>query len=886
MTGERCQSSRPAGEANLQGFPFILTPEVLNRGMCFTLSLLPRVIPALLGVGIALPVGATDWIDLFDGKTTAGWTPRSEVVRFEAKDGVLELLSRTNCWVTTEISMSDFEAELEVLLPEDARRVNFNSGFAYRCTGEEGKPKGYQCEIDLQKPAGIYGIGLGGWLYPGKGGGQGASYRERVQGLLKERDWNHFRVVARGSLVKTYLNGKLVAEVHEKRQVKGYFGIQHHGKGGTVRFRNIRARRLYPNILWITAEDMSPYLGCYGDSFANTPNLDRFAEESVRYTRAFAAAPVCSPSRACLITGMNTVSLGAHQMRSAFPIPDEVVAFPSYMRRAGYYTTNNVKTDYNTGAASRLIEEGWHESTPAAHWRSDRRRAGQPFFAVFNDMTTHQSRTTVWPHEVFVREIQSKLDAKEIHDPARVPLPPYYPDTPVIRREWARMYDCVRVMDKNTGRLLRELEEDGVAEDTIVFFYSDHGTGMPRGKRMLHDSGMRVALMVRFPEKYQHLAPSGPGTVNDELVSFVDFPSTVLNLAGIARPSYMQGRTFLGGTRDARRKFVYGCRDRVDEVFECARSLRSENYLYIRNYHPHLSHNQPSVFSDLGGARQEISRLAREKLDAMTKAQRDYAGPTKPVEAFYDCSADPDNLVNLLEGKMTKEQEAALEEHRKAYRLERSRLLDPGAIPEAEMWNWVRNEGRSLREILLGRADHRPDLEAAWNAAELVGGGDHATALKLLQSGDPSERYWAVLALRVGGYGNHDRVLDYLDDISPAVRIEVADWLAQGGKHEGVALARLVRELGHADWWVALRACRAIELMGRKARTAVPAMKALYRANRRQKGDGPFYLAFSSGAFLDQLGEATEAWDFSPGAGAFTPEPKKKQDRDRARIGR
>ena len=164
MTGERCQSSRPAGEANLQGFPFILTPEVLNRGMRFTLSLLPRVIPALLGVGIALPVGATDWIDLFDGKTTAGWTPRSEVVRFEAKDGVLELLSRTNCWVTTEISMSDFEAELEVLLPEDARRVNFNSGFAYRCTGEEGKPKGYQCEIDLQKPAGIYGIGLGGWL--------------------------------------------------------------------------------------------------------------------------------------------------------------------------------------------------------------------------------------------------------------------------------------------------------------------------------------------------------------------------------------------------------------------------------------------------------------------------------------------------------------------------------------------------------------------------------------------------------------------------------------------------------------------------------------------------------------------------------------------------
>ena len=854
--------------------------------MHFILSLFPRLILALMGVGSALPAGATGWIDLFDGETTGGWTPRSEVVRFEAKDGALELLSRTNCWVTTDVVMGDFEAELEVLLPEDARSVNFNSGFAFRCTGSKGKPKGYQCEIDLQKPAGLYGIGLGGWLYPGKGQAQNATYRERVGGLLREGEWNNFRIVARGSLVRTYLNGKLVSQVHEKRQLRGYFGIQHHGKGGTVRFRNIRARRLYPNILWITAEDMSPYLGCYGDAFANTPNLDKFAKESVRYTRAFAAAPVCSPSRACLITGMTTVSLGAHQMRSAFPIPDEVVAFPSYLREAGYFTANSVKTDYNTAAAPRLIEEAWHESTPTAHWRSDKRRKGQPFFAVFNDMSTHQSRTTVWPHEVFVREIQSKLAVDEIHDPGRVPLPPYYPDTPVIRREWARMYDCIRVMDKNTGRLLRELEEDGLAEDTIVFFYSDHGTGMPRGKRMLHDSGMRVALLVRFPEKYQHLAPSAPGTLNDELVSFVDFPSTVLNLAGIARPPYMQGRNFLGLSRDPRRKFVYGCRDRVDEVFECARSLRSENYLYIRNYHPHLSHNQPSVFSDLGGTRQEINRISGEKLGSMTKAQRDYAGPTKPVEAFYDCTADPENLVNLLEGKMTREQETALEGHRKAFRAERSRLLDPGAIPEAEMWGWVRNEGRPLREILLGKADHRPDLAAAWNAADLVGGTDQASALRLLRSGDPSERYWAVLALRVAGYENHDRILDYLQDISPAVRIEVADWLAQEGKHKGAALACLVRELGHADWWVALRACRAIELLGGGAEAALPAMKVLYHSNRHKKGDGPFYLAFSSGAFLEQFGEKTEAWDFSPGAGAFTPEPKKKQDRDRARIGK
>ena len=319
---------------------------------------------------------ATEWMDLFDGKTTKGWTPRSKVQRFEARDGVLELHSKTNCWVTTDVEMRDFEAELEVLLPEDARQVNFNSGFAYRCAGDTGKPRGYQFEIDLQKPAGIYGIGLGGWLYPGREDNQ--DYQKKVKGLLKERDWNHFRVVARGSLIRTYLNGTLIAELYEARQLGGYFGIQHHGKGGTVRFRNIRARRLYPNILWITAEDMIPYLGCYGDKFATTPHLDQFAKESVRYTRAFAAAPVCSPSRACLITGVTTVSLGAHQMRSAFPIPDRVRAFPSYLRKAGYFTTNNVKTDYNNGATKRLIAEAWNESSGQAHWRSKEGMRGSP----------------------------------------------------------------------------------------------------------------------------------------------------------------------------------------------------------------------------------------------------------------------------------------------------------------------------------------------------------------------------------------------------------------------------------------------------------------------------------------------------------------------------
>ena len=505
----------------------------------------------LLALALCLPLAASattaEWIDLFDGRTTEGWEPRAKVETFEARDGELHLLSKRNVWVTTEVEMTDFEVELEVKLPDDAKAVGFNSGLAFRCTGAKGKPKGYQVEIDLKIPGGVYGIGLGGWL------------ANRPAENFKADDWNHIRVVARGQHIRTYVNGELVSDMEDNRSRRGYFGIQHHGKGGTVKFRKIRAKDLgdpeerarlrTPSILWITAEDMSPVLGCYGDDYAITPHLDRFASESVRYTHAFAAAPVCSPSRSCLITGMYPASTGTQEMRSAHALPTGVRGFPSYLREAGYHCTNNVKTDYNTADHDRLVEESWHDSSKTAHWRNETRKEGQPFFAVFNDMTSHQSRSTVWPHAAFQKHVQKKLGPDEIHDPAKAPIPPYYPDTPVVRKEWARFYDCVTAMDRNVGRILAELEEDGLADNTIVFFYSDHGSGMPRHKRLLHDSGMRVALMVRFPEKLQHLAPAEPGAVLDRLVSFVDFAPTVLALTGQKVPGYMQGRTFSRATR-------------------------------------------------------------------------------------------------------------------------------------------------------------------------------------------------------------------------------------------------------------------------------------------------------------------------------------------------
>lgn len=623
-----------------------------------------------------------------------------------------------------------------------------------------------------------------------------------------------------------------------------------------------------PNILWITAEDMSPALGAYGDTYATTPNLDAFAKESVRYTNAFAPAPVCSPARSTLITGMWAPSLGTSQMRSAYPIPFAVKGFPSYLREAGYFTTNNEKTDYNTANEPRLIKESWDDSSGSAHWRSEARKEGQPFFSVFNRMVSHQSRTMVWPYEVFKGNVQAKLSAEEVHDPAKAVVPAYYPDTEVVRREIARFYDCVTVMDAEVGLILKQLEEDGLAGDTIVFFYSDHGSGMPRHKRLLHDSGMRVPLLIRFPEKYKHLAPAAPGETVDRLVSFVDFAPTLLSMLGLTVPEAMQGDVFLGPAVAEKAEYLYGFRDRVDEAFDLSRSIRSDRYLYIRNYMPHLSWMQPAVYSDLGAIQKEIRQYAAANAASLSPAQRAYAGPTRPIEEFYDLAADPQNVKNLLEGDLSVAETAALDAHRAAFAKKRSEILDLGVLPESIMADYILEEERPIREITLGNSDHRPDLESIWAAADLVGKGTREELRDLLRSGDDAVRFWGVVGLRHAFPTDKallEDLYDSMDDISVAVRLEMAAWMADASdEHRSEALEVIGRELFHDDWWTALHACRAAELLGLKAQSLLPVMETLYTRHRHSEGDGSFFLAFSSGAFLEKMGMPTESWDFSP----------------------
>ncbi len=612
-----------------------------------------------------------------------------------------------------------------------------------------------------------------------------------------------------------------------------------------------------PNILWITAEDMSAVLGCYGDDYATTPNIDRLAEQSVRYTHAFATAPVCSPSRSCLITGCYAPSLGTQQMRSAFPIPTHMQGFPALLRRRGYYTSNNVKTDYNTANWKQITAASWNESSNNGHWRN-REDKSRPFFSVFNLMTSHQSRSMVWPHARFVKEVQSRLAAGEIHDPAQAPLPPYYPDTPVVRRTVARFYDCVTAMDKEVGALLKQLADDGLAEDTIVFFFSDHGSGLPRHKRALLDSGMHVPLLIRFPDKFKHLAAAKPGESLDRLVSFVDFGPTVLNLTGVDIPRDMQGEPFLGEKQFQPRKNVFGHRDRVDEVRDLARSIRDRRYLYIRNFMPHLGYNQPTAWPDQGEIRHEFYRLTdREK---MTDAQWQFAGPTRPVEELYDCERDPLNLHNLADSV---EYQPVRDRMRSALFLQLASSRDTGFVPESE-----------ARKMFAGTtpwAHVRRTLatpSALIDAASKVGTADEPELLSLLGNPAFTIRYWAAMGLAAGdsiSAAARAKLVASLGDDSFAVRIEAANALARHGQIEA-ALPVLTGALQHKNLAVVLHAARTIQLLGNSARAALPAMRQVVaRAEKVRPPDTPatvvqsgdqdtaMFIGFAGNAFLARV---------------------------------
>ena len=566
-----------------------------------------------------------------------------------------------------------------------------------------------------------------------------------------------------------------------------------------------------PNILWISCEDISAHLGCYGDLDATTPTLDQLATEGVRYTHAFTCHGVCAPCRTGIITGMYPIALGANHMRSKVTLPDHVKCFPESLRAAGYFCTNNSKTDYNVHWNQSDV---WDESSVTAHWKN-RADDDQPFFAVFNLTMTHESK--IWP-ENWARIVET-LPESERHDPAKVNVPELYPDTPKVRGAIARLHDIISVMDKRVAELLKELDEAGIADDTIVIFWSDHGDGFARSKRWIYDSGTRVPMIVRIPEKHRVMSQGKPGTVTDQLVNLIDLGPTVLNLAGVPVPDHMHGRAFLGAHLPAPRQYIFGARDRIDERFDMVRSARDRRFRYVRNYMPWLPVLQHVHYSERSVVRQEMRRLLAS--GELPQRLQHLFSPTRPDQEFYDLENDPYELRNLADDPEYVDDFARLKAACDDWQ---DTVKDAHMMPESEL----EHEGKQLpsRWHVFNSADG----SARWKQIKMELGIPLST--RRADPDDPVVKFWQIS--RVGGKPEREvELLAALKHNSPAVRIAAARGLSlvNRRKHNDSVRDTLHALLKHPSEFVRHAALLTIDETPGLAAQSLDAIRAMDPSN-------------------------------------------------------
>ncbi|MFN9717985.1 MAG: sulfatase-like hydrolase/transferase [Planctomycetota bacterium] len=526
-----------------------------------------------------------------------------------------------------------------------------------------------------------------------------------------------------------------------------------------------------PNILWISCEDISPLLGCYGDITATTPNLDRLASEGARFTHAFSCHGVCAPSRTGIITGMFPTSLGANHMRSKAGVPDHIRLFPQLLREAGYYCTNNSKTDYNLMWDQRAT---WDASSARAHWKN-RPTTETPFFSVFNLTMTHESK--VWPSGW--SEIVKDMDVSLRHQPDRMVVPPLYPNTAAVREDFARLADLITVMDNEVGRLLRELDDAGLSESTIVMFWSDHGNGLPRAKRWTYDSGSHVPLIVRVPEPFRAMAGIGePGADDFRMVSLLDLGPTVLNLAGIRVPEFMHGKPFLGPGRHGGHDFVFGARDRLDERFDMVRTVRNRRFRYVRNFMPWRPALQHVAYGETNETLKEMRRLRAAGELGQDSAQ--WFEVPRAAEELYDLEKDPWELHNLAEES---EHQTLLEDLRNQLDAWQIETRDVHLLPEIMLDETQQANGE--RWSLLQGDDGRIRIARILNAARQAAGLEVGKAPRRQSEldADPAVRWWQVaLAARAADVQDRLTLLRQEAQHSDrAIRITAAGGMARAG---------------------------------------------------------------------------------------------------------
>ena len=592
--------------------------------------------------------------------------------------------------------------------------------------------------------------------------------------------------------------------------------------------------RSRPNILWIVSEDNNPFIRAYGDQLARTPTIDALAASGVLFTRTYSNAPVCAPSRFGILTGVYPESCApANQMRAVAKLPKDFKPYPQLMREAGYFCTNNAKTDYNCDVDPAAI---WDVQGVDAHWR--KRKDARPFMAVFNLDTTHESK-------IFSTTTGAVT-------PEMVTLPAFLPDRPEIRQDYASYYNLMEKMDWQVGKLLADLKADGLDQDTIVFYYSDNGGVLGRSKRYCYEDGLRCAMVVHAPPKWQHLLPAEPGKRFDPPVSFIDLAPTVLALAGVRQPAQMKGQPLLGSRSRATRRFVFGMRNRMDERIDFIRTVTDGRWRYIRNYMPHRPWGQHQAFE--WQARGYQAWQAEHLAGRLNPVQNRFF-ETKPFEELYDLQADPEEVRNLAADPSRAK---VLDTLRRALDRHMIEINDNGFLPES-----MQGEGYFESRDPSVYPLHRIMALAA--VAARGGSGDVPQLLSALRSPLAVERYWAATGLLIRGKNAAPAAsalrAAMLQDPSPLVRVVAAEasaGLGQGAEAVGV-LASLV-DSGDV-WPVRLHALNALTFLDKDLSAA--ARPAVDRAAQDTKE----YVR-NAGRYLQAVLEGT----FTPASQIFDAE--------------
>lgn len=471
-----------------------------------------------------------------------------------------------------------------------------------------------------------------------------------------------------------------------------------------------------PNIIWLVAEDQSPdFFPMYGDSSISLPNIETLATDGVIFDNALSPVPVCAPARSALITGMYPTTLGTHNMRTHAPwrgednkpypnldipsyspiVPDGVKMFTEYLRKQGYYCANGPKEDYNFAKT----EAAWDESSKDRHWR--KRNGNQPFFAVFNFSVCHESQ--IW----------SRGKDSLFVDSSKVPIPPYFPDTDTVRHDLAVNYSNLKRLDDQIGKIINQLKEDRLYENSIIFFYGDHGGPFPRHKRALYDSGIKVPLTIKFPKSDK------AGSRDDRLISFIDFAPTVLSLAGIEPPKVMQGKAQFGDFRTTKNsEYTFHTSDRFDGLYDRLRAVRSKRYKYIKSFNTEISHAMPVAYREQMPMMRELRKLFAEGV--LNKEQSVWLNANKPTEELYDLQEDPYELVNLAQKS---ELQDTVSNYRKVLKDWIKKTNDLGQYPEKELIDkWLPNgEQPKLPPLEMEEKDtgirlisRKPDATIIW----------------------------------------------------------------------------------------------------------------------------------------------------------------------------